>query len=363
MKQTTLVTLAATALLGLSACKGGANAAGGKLIPEQATIMAGFDVAGLMKTKSYTDNKAMLESQREWTEVTAAAKACNLDPEKALGSILFGTDGKAGFAAVITGEGLGDEKNLTCIADKAKEKNGGKTPFTIADDGGKKVLRMEGGEGTGYIVDGKTVVFASKSWEAAVKDLIDGKGKAAIDGPNKDLFARADQSKHIWAAGLLPAEAAGAAKGMGADAKDFSVSLDLANGMAFSAAVGVASADQAKELKKKADEGLAALKGLAPMLGIPAKAVETLKVDTKDNQITVSASMSQDDVKQLQDKAGAMMGGMGGMGGAPQMPPPPADIAAPPAMPADPAAAPADPAAPAAPADPAAPAAPAAPAP
>jgi hypothetical protein len=347
MKQTIFVTLAATALLGLSACKGGASAAGGKLIPEQATIMGGIDVAGLMKTKHYTDNKGMLESQREWTEMSAAAKACNLDPEKALSSILFGTDGKANFAAVITGEGLGDEKNLTCIADKAKEKNGGKTPFTIADDGGKKVLRMDGGDGTGFIVDGKTLVFASKSWEGAVKELIDGKGKAAIDGPNKAVFARADQSKHIWAAGLIPAEAAGMAKGMGAEPKDFSVSLDLADGMAFSAALGLASADQAQALKKKADEGLAALKGLAPMLGIPAKAVETLKVDTKDNQITVSASMSHDDVKQLQEKAGAMMGGLGGgmgggMGGPPPMEAPPAAVeAVPPTPAADPAAAPA----------------------
>jgi hypothetical protein len=347
MKQTIFVTLAATALLGLSACKGGGNAAGSKLIPEQATIMGGIDIAGLMKTKHYTDNKGMLESQREWTEMSAAAKACNLDPEKALGSILFGTDGKANFAAVITGEGLGDEKNLTCIADKAKEKNGGKTPFTIADDGGKKVLRMDGGDGTGFIVDAKTVIFVSKSWEGAVKELMDGKGKPAIDGPNKAVFARADQSKHIWAAGLIPAEAAGMAKGMGAEPKDFSISLDLADGMSFQAALGLASADQATALKKKADEGLAMVKGLAPMMGIPAKALETLKIDTKDNQISVSASMSNDDVKQLQEKAGAamggMMGGMGGMGGgkAPpmEMDAPPAE-AVPPTPPADPAAAP-----------------------
>jgi len=356
MKQTIFVTLAATALLGLSACKGGASAAGGKLIPEQATIMGGIDVAGLMKTKHYTDNKGMLESQKDWTEMSAAAKACNLDPEKALSSILFGTDGKANFAAVITGEGLGDEKNLTCIADKAKEKNGGKTPFTIADDGGKKVLRMEGGDGTGFIVDGKTVVFASKSWEGAVKELIDGKGKPAVDGPNKAVFSRADQSKHIWAAGLIPAEAAGMAKGMGAEPKDFSISLDLADGMAFAAAVGLASADQATALKKKADEGLAAIKGLAPMIGIPAKALETLKIDAKDATISVSASMSHDDVKQLQEKAGAAMMGLGGGMGGGMAPPmePPAAIEAPPAPPADPAAPAAAPAGEAAPAAPAA---------
>ena len=350
MKQTIFVTLAATALLGLTACKGGAAAAGGKLIPEQATIMGGIDIAGLMKTKHYSENKAMLESQREWTEMSAAAKACNLDPEKALSSILIGTDGKANFAVVITGEGLGDEKNLTCIADKAKEKNGGKTPFTIADDAGKKVLRMEKGDGTGFIVDGKTIVFASKTWEAAVKDLMDGKGKAASDGPNKDIFGRADQSKHIWAAGLIPAEAAGMAKGMGAEPKDFSFSLDLADGMAFQAAVGLASADQATAMKKQADEGLAALKGLAPMLGIPAKAVETLKVDASGSTISVSASMGHDDVKQLKDKAGAMLGGLGGMGGGMGGPPPMmAEPEAPPAAPAEPAA-PAGDAPPAAPA-------------
>ncbi len=88
--------------------------------------------------------------------------------------------------------------------------------------------------------------------------------------------------------------------------------------MAFQAAVGLASADQATAMKKQADEGLAALKGLAPMLGIPAKAVETLKVDASGATISVSASMGHDDVKQLKDKAGAMMGGL--MGGAPRAP-------------------------------------------
>lgn len=331
MKQQILVSLAATALLGLTACKGGATAAGGKLIPEQATIMVGVDVSGLMKTKLYGENKGELEKQGNYTEMAAAAKACNLDPEKALSSILIGTDGKANVVAVLTGEGLGDEKNLTCIADKAKEKNGGKTPFTIVDEGGKKTLKMESGEGTGYIIDGKTVVFASKAWEGAVKDLIDGKGKSANDGPNKALFDRADRSKHIWAAGLVPAEMAGGAKSVGADAKDFSVSFDLSDGLALKGMVGLASADQAKELKKKGDDNLPGAKMMAGMMGVPPKALETLKLDTKDNMITVEASLSNDDLKIIKDKAGAMLGGggmggdMGGppMGGQPPLPPEP----------------------------------------
>jgi hypothetical protein len=339
-------------LYGLTACGGGATAAGGKLIPEQATIMVGIDVGGLMKTKLYTENKAELEKQSEYKELAEAAKGCNLDPEKALSSVLIGTDGKNNVAAVLTGEGIGDDKNLTCIADVAAKKNGGKAPFTVVDEGGKKVLKMEKGDGTGWVIDGKTVVFATKSWEGAVKELIDGKGKAAVDGPNKDLFARADQSKHIWAAGLVPAEAAAGAKGMGADVKDFSMSLDLTDGLALKATTGLANADQAKELKKKADEGLPMLKAMGPMMGVPPKALETLKIDQKDNQISVEAAITNDEIKQLKDKAGALLGG--GLGGgremaieAPSSPPPaapPADPAAAPAPAGDPAAAPAAPA-------------------
>lgn len=345
MKSKIPLTLAALALFGLPACGGGASAAGGKLIPEQATIMGGIDVAGLMKTKLYTDNKAEVEKQREYKEVADAAKACNLDPEKAIASILFGTDGKDGVAAVITGDGIGDEKNLTCVADKAKEKNNGKAPFTIVDEGGKKILKMDDGKGQGFIVDGRTIVFASEPWKAAVKDLIDGKGKAATDGPNKDLFARADQSKHIWGAGIIPAEMAGAGKGAGVDPKDASGSLDMSDGLAIKATVTVASAEQAEAAKKKADEGIGMLKGLAPMMGLPPKVADSISVTAKGAQISVEASITNDDIKTLKEKAGGMLGGMMGGGGggggmdAPPMDAPPAEKPA-----ADPAAAPAAPA-------------------
>lgn len=334
MKRKIPLTLAALALFGLPACGGGASAAGGKLIPEQATIMGGIDVAGLMKTKLYVENKAEVEKQREYKEVADAAKACNLDPEKAIASILFGTDGKDGVAAVITGDGIGDEKNLNCVADKAKEKNNGKVPFTISEENGKKTIKSEDGSVTGWIVDSRSVAFASKPWEAAVKDLIEGKGKSAIDGPNKDLFGRADQSKHIWAAGLVPADAAGAAKGMGADPKDFSGSFDLSNGLAVKATATLASADQSATLKKKADEGIAALKGLAPMLGLPPKIGDTITVSTKDAQISVEASISNEDIKALKEKAGGLGGMMGGGGGGMDSPPVEAPPATPPADPA-----------------------------
>lgn len=287
--------------------------------------MVGVDVAGLMKSKLYTDNKALVESKAEYKEMAEAAKACNLDPEKALSSVLVGTDAKDGVAIVLTGDGLGDEKNLTCIADKAKEKNNGKTPFTIVDEGGKKTLKMDEGDGTGYIVDGRTIVIATKPWAAAVKDLIDGKGKSSQDGPHKDLFARADQSKHVWAAGVAPEQLAGMAKGAGADVdvKNFSGSLDLSDGLGISVTAGLGSAEQASGLKKKADEALPMAKMGLAMVGLPATVADSVKIEAKDALLSFEMKMSAADLKTAQEKLGALAGGGlpfggGGGGGAPE---------------------------------------------
>lgn len=326
MKRTIFTTLAVTAFLTIPACKGGGSAQqGGKLIPEQATVMLGVDVAGLMKSKLYTDNKAKFESAPGYKDMAEAAKGCSLDVEKAVSSVLVGTDMKE-FAAVVSGEGLGDEKNLTCIADKGKEKNGGKPLFTIVDEGGKKTLKMD--KGTGYIVDARTIVVASAAWAGAVKDLMDGKGKAAVDGANSGLFGRADQSRHIWAAGKLPA-------GMGmiplvGEVKDFSGSLDMSDGAAIQATIGFEKAEQATMIKALADSQIPKAKESLAGQGLPATIADTLKIDAKDNLLSVELKLSDSDLKTLQDKAAGMAGALsmfgGGGGGAmpaePAMPPP-----------------------------------------
>src|SRR5690606_10366242 len=151
-------------------------------------------------------------------------------------------------------------------------------------EGGKKVLKME--DGTGYIVDGKTIVLSSAGWAAAVKDLIDGKGKSAQDGPNKGIFERADQSEHVGFGGIAPEQMAGMAKSQGVDVKDFSGSLDLGDGLAVKLAAGLGSAEQAANLKKTADEGMPMAKAGLAMMGLPATVADSVKIDTKDSVIT-----------------------------------------------------------------------------
>ena len=310
--------LAGAALLSVTACQGGAAPGGMKLIPEQASIVIGVDVGGLLKTKAYQDNKAMIETG-DAKEMLEAMKGCKLNPET-LGTILIGTDGndaKPNVTAVFTGEGIGDPANLTCIADKAKEKSG-EAPFTVADEGGKKILKMAKDDGVGYIIDAKTVVIATKDWAGPVKELTEGKGKSAADGANKDLFARADQKKHVWFAGVLPAAAIEGLKGSPAEGlKDFSGSLDLSSGLAFTVTAGATDADKAKGMKDQIDQQWPLAKGMAGMFGIPQPVVDSVKFDLSGNAISVSAKITEADMKTLQDQAGKMLGGGmgGGMGG------------------------------------------------
>lgn len=331
MKKTFTTALAGAVLASVTACQGGGAPGGMKLIPEQATIVIGVDIGGLLKTKAYQDNKAMIESG-EAKEMMEAMKGCNLNPES-LGTILIGTDGKdpkPNVTAVFTGAGIGDEKNLTCISDKAKEKTG-EAPFTIADEGGKKVLKMKDDDGVGYIVDAKTVVIATKDWAGATKELIEGKGKSAADGANKDLFGRADQKKHVWFAGVLPEAALAGLKGSPAEGlKDFSGSLDLSSGLAFTVTAGATDADKAKAMKDQIDQQWPLAKGMAGMFGIPQPVVDSVKFDLSGSAISVSATITEADMKAIQDQAGKMLGGgmgggMGGDMGAPPVEAPPAD--------------------------------------
>jgi len=298
MKRTFTTTTFALALLGVAACKGGGGDAV-KLIPEAATMVGGVDMKGLVGSKAYTDNKAMLE-QGEAKEFMDAATACNLGTDK-WKSATFGMDPtKEQFAFVVNADGIGKDENLNCVAGKIKEKNGGTDPWKLEDKDGKKQLTMEGAKGeVGYVVNENTLVVTSKDWAASVKELIDGKGKSAFDGALKDVIGRADTSKHIWFAGTLPAEFT--KEGPAAGAKDVAGDVDLSSGLGVRASVGFASADDAKKKATELQTQFDGMKGAATGMGVPQTAVDSVKIEAKDAAVHVSASISNDDMKKVQE--------------------------------------------------------------
>jgi hypothetical protein len=305
MKRIVTKTVAGLALLGLAACSKAGGAEAAKLIPDGAQMIAGINIKALMTSKVYTDNKEMLEQEDEAKETLAAMKECNLDPEK-LDSAVIGADDKEHFVAVITGEGIGVEENLNCIAGKIKEKSG-KDPWVIEDKDGKKVLNIDDGDAFGHIVDDKTLAVADKEWDAKLVERLDGKGVAAVDGSLKDWYGKAPKDKHLWFAASTPAEAA-ADLGPAGEAKGAWGGMDLSSGMALEIGASFETAEKATEVAAEAQKGFDEVKGMAGMVGVPQTVVDSVKIEAKDADLTVTAAATQEDLDQISSTLKQMAG-------------------------------------------------------
>jgi hypothetical protein len=341
------------ALAAVPACKGAASDPL-KLVPSQASVLAAVDVKGLMSSKLYSDNRDQLETG-EAKEMIEALKACNVD-QTSLERLTVGADpASEGVVVVVSGKGLGKADTLTCVAGKVKEKSG-KDPWTLEEKDGAKTLNIGEGEAVGYLVSDDLVAVASANWAGAVKELIDGKGAAAVDGNLKALVGRAPKDKPLWFAGLMPADAAAGLKGTpGENVKDFSGGLDLANGLAFALAAGVGTPESATALKDELQKQFDQFKGLAVAGGVPQPVIDSVKIAAEADAVTLAAALTHADIDALKQKLGGMIPGMGGgplgAGGPPPAmpmdpPPPVAAEGAPEAPAGDPAAAPAAPEAP-----------------
>jgi len=306
MKRIT-TTLAISAVFALSACKGGGGAgAATKYIPDAAEFVGGASISGMI---SASGQKAEIEAQinkdASAKEAIDAAKACNLDPWN-LDQVVMGGTSKEDFAAVIVGTGFGKADNLTCISGKIKEKQGGdKEPITI--EGNKATF--DGGDGFGYLVDDNTLVVVSKGWDAAVKGLVDGTGTNAFDGSMKDATGLTDMGKHVWFAGKVPAEAAGAL-GPAAGLTMAGGSMDFSGGgLALAAAGKFGDAAKATAAADEANKAFEQGKAMAGMFGIPAGVVDSVKIAAEGDKITVAAKATKEELTALEAK----MKEMGGM--------------------------------------------------
>ena len=302
----TFATTFAIALLGVGACKGGGSGDAVKLVPDSATFIGGVDIAALQKSELWNDNKKFLE-EGEAKDVLEAAKACNLGLDK-WKSVTFGMHHSAfsmsGDEAppgviVLSADGIGKKENLECVHAKAKEK--GEEPFTMAEKDGRLVLDIDEGKDVGYVVNDNMLVIAGKGWADSVKELIDGKGKPAVDNGLKDAVGTADTSKALWFAGNLPSELLAGSPADGA--KTAAGSVDFKSGVAFALSVTFGSADDAKSKATELQTQFDQVKGMAGAMGVPQGATDSVKIEAKGSAVNVSASLSNDDVKKLQETA------------------------------------------------------------
>lgn len=304
MKRTFAITTISLSLLGLSACKGGAGDAM-KFIPDGASVIGGADLAALQKSAAWEENKEKIESG-EAGETMKAAEACNLG-KATWKSVVFGADvenAEGKMVIVFNVDGVGKKENLECIAGKIKEKSE-KDPWTMEEADGKLTLTIDEGKATGYVVNDNMLVVAGKDWAGSVKELIDGKGKAAVDGSLKDVVGRAKTSEHVWVAGNIPESMA---KGPAEGLKSGQVSMNFSDGIAIAGDLGFGSADDATKKAEEFNKQFEQLKGMAGEM-VPKAVMESVKIESKDTAVHVEAKASKDDIKTISEKAGTMLGG------------------------------------------------------
>jgi hypothetical protein len=196
----------------------------------------------------------------------------------------------------------------------------------MEDKDGKLTLSIDGGKLTGWAVSENTLVVASKDWTSAVQEMIDGKGKPAVDNSLKEVYARADTKKHVWVAGTVPDAMI---KGTPAEgAKNVTGSVDLSSGLAILASVGFGTAEDATAKATELQTQFDGVKGMATGVGVPQPIVDSVKIEAKDTTVSIQASATEEDLKKVSELAKGAMGGAGA--------PPPAPVPEPEAVPAEP---------------------------
>lgn len=280
------------------------------MVPEQAKMMVIVDLAGLVGSALFEQQGKALESSPFGKNIIAA-RACNLGPET-WRQLVVGTDTADDYSMVVAmaATGIGKKENIECIAAKYKEEDP-KADWKIEDSDGKVVVTLDGGDGTAWAVDDDTLVMAGKSWNAAVQDRIAGKGQAAATSSLKDAVALAGNDGHIRFVGLATADMA---QDPIEGATHFGGSLDLADGLALSAAVAFADAATAKTRSDALNAQFQGLKAMAAGLKIPQGVVDSVKIEAKDTAVAVTVKASTEDLAALGQAALAGM-----MGGGPPM--------------------------------------------
>lgn len=272
-----------------------------KLIPADAALLAHVDIKRLAGSPLWAANRSLMDADPEVKKQLESLTACNMafDGLRSL-DIGVAADGM-NFALVASGTGIGKPENLRCLRARSDSKD-----WTLDDAGPKGRTRLvaDNGEAFGHSVNDDTMAFVSKNWDAAVLGLLAGTGTSVRDGMLKDVLAQADQSQPVWFAGNLPpqlAAMASAAPGMQSMSglKSIAGSLDLSTGLGLVLAFGMDNAERARITLAEVQKQFAGVKPVASVMGIPATAVDKVSFSTRDASVTVTASLTMEEINAM----------------------------------------------------------------
>lgn len=291
-------------------------------VPDGANLIASTDFKAFFASGLGQYYKlALSQLEGESADVLNAAVACKVGPETWTAAVI-GADTNKQDASVFAfqGTGLGKKETLECLAEKAKAA-GANEDWKVGETNGKTSVDIGEGKGKAFSVNDDLVVLAGKDFIDPVTKLLAGEGSAATAGSLKEPLATVDRSKTIFIAGVAPADMPpGPMTGL----SHGSATIDVSAGLALAMRMDFQDAEKAKAASDMFQQQVDQLKPMAGAFA-PPSVMESFTIKAEDKTVTGSIKATDDELKQIQEKVAATMGGA--MGGAPGGAPPAAGAA------------------------------------
>lgn len=263
-----------------------------EMIPDAAVVVAGVDVATLVKQPAWARLRTRLP-RREAGFMEAGSK-CGVGTETWV-SFVIGTEPTSrNMSMVATAKGLGKEKTLRCLA--------GALGFDLEPD----AKTMSDHTGGGLVLDDDSIAFATTDWMPRLTDLAAGTGAKATDGSLKEVLARTDQKKTLWFAGNVPLQAQMMARmALETSVHDVAGWADFAEGLKVRLSLRV---DDAKKARERLQAQWRSAKYLVTSSGVPQGVADSVEFSDADALVTAELSATEDEVRTIIDTVMTTMG-------------------------------------------------------
>ena len=280
-----------------AACRVPADAS--SLVPDGAEFMASANLKKLAKSPIYKDAKSKMRNDPEVRRTLDGLDACKLGLDD-LERVTIGGSRNDEFVMIVEGDGIGSSAMLTCVAKQLAPK----TPasmFAPAVSGCISGLDM--GDGAGFVLDRRHLVFVSKGWKGKVQKRLGGSGRAASNGSLKSAVRNARRAAPLWFAVDVkqPIDT-----GMGKyDIDGVGGGVDLSRGLHLDLAAHFRSSSEAGQLRQELEGYRAMALMMGPSMGIPADVIQNVKVEGKGADLGLSVDLTESQIKQLEQAAKA----------------------------------------------------------
>lgn len=297
MKRILTTTLAVSVLV-LPACKGGAAADAAKLVPDEADFIVGMSPKAIGESELYKQLAPKFESEEDYKKAISMFKDCGLEPLE-FDAVVIGASSGGDQVVVVVGDSVGKKDEATCAINNFLKEAGQEANAEVVKEGGNNVIDID--QFRVYLVSDKMLAIASTDWKDPVAELIDGKGKPAVENSKKDLMGKVDTKKAIWFVATIPSELASMAAMAGPELADLTEiktaagSVDLSKGVALELIAGFDSDDKASAVAEKIQALNDKSKSQTPenLKGMS----ESVKIEASGSDVKLSASASKDEVE------------------------------------------------------------------